>query len=293
MTAIEMCKLLSAILIKKGMYAVESDIVAQRMIDADIMGRSEFGCLSIIESVKSIDLGDIDPRALSMIKSDTPATAWIDANEGMGHVAASKGSTEAVQKAKAVGIGAVVISNSQNLGSPLVYARLIAQAGMIGCCLTCPPASPAVEDELEEQTFFGRQPAAFAVPAHEATIGYEFSFGADRPLRHQIPAELSTSLGLLQCLLTSGLSGAKTPPEKTRGPLHERFEHFIIAIDPAAFAGPEKLAKTVESLVKHVDSQENSPAYRAAITESPFLPEESTLLQINELAERLRISNVK
>lgn len=290
MTASEMRKLLAAILIKKGMYAVEAETVAQRMIDADIMGRSEFGCLSVVESVKSIDLGDIDPRAISMKKSETPATAWFDANEGMGHVAASKGTTEAIEKAKAVGIGVVVISNSQNLGSPLVYARLVAQAGMIGCCLTCPPSSPEIEAELNEQTFFGRQPAAFAVPAHEATIGYEFSFGVDRPLRHQIPAELSASLGLLQCLLTSGLTGAKTPPEKTRGPLHERFEHFIIAIDPTAFAGPEKLAKTVESLVRHVDFQENSPAYRAAITESPFAPEESTLQQIHELAQKLKVS---
>ena len=77
------------------------------------MGRPQEGCGSLARYLDCMDMGDIDPRAISLRKSETPATALIDANEGMGQVAATKAMETAVEKARAVGIGMVLVANSQ------------------------------------------------------------------------------------------------------------------------------------------------------------------------------------
>ncbi|MCG6157223.1 Ldh family oxidoreductase [Rubinisphaera margarita] len=289
MTSSDMAKVLASIFIRKGMYAVEAETVAQRMIEADRIGRAEFGCVSVLSSVQSIDVGDIDPRALAMKKSETPGTILFDANEGMGHVAASKGTQAAIDKARTVGLGAAAISNSQSLGTPLVYACMAARAGMIGCCLTSTPAPKRDPDAPLEGLRFGRQPAAFAFPDGGTLAGYEFSFGEDRPLQHQLPGELSYTVGMLHAMLTSGLTGSKVPSAKTRGPLHERFEHFILVIDPAAFAGEAAMKKTVDALSEHVDAFKGEHATRAAIKEQAFELSADTLEQLQALAEKLKV----
>jgi len=289
MTSSDMAKVLASIFVRKGMYAVEAETVAARMIEADLIGRTEFGCISVLDSVRSIDVGDIDPRALAMKKSETPGTILFDANEGMGHVAASRGTEAAIEKAGTVGLGAAAISNSQSLGTPLVYACMAARAGMIGCCLTSTPGPKRDPDAPTNELNFGRQPAAFAFPDGETLAGYEFSFGEDRPLQHQLPGELSYTVGMLHAMLTSGLTGSKVPSAKTRGPLHERFEHFILVIDPAAFAGGAAMKKTVDTLREHVGSLDNENAARAAIKERPFELSSDSIEQLRALAEKLKI----
>ena len=277
------------VLVKKGMYEFEAELTADRLIDADRLGRHSEGCASLPGHVYSIDTGDVDPRAISIQKTETPAISFFDANEGMGHVAATKGMEQATEKAKELGVAIVVISNSQRLGSPLVYARLAALKGMIGVCVTSTANESHVEAFGSQHPLFGRQPFAYALPYQGNTVGFDFSFEADLGSEILIPNELSGPFGLLHAVLTCGLTGQKMPSEKTRGPALERTEHFLMAINPACFAGTDTLEKKLIDLGAHIEN--HGKALECHQSDAPggvqFEPE--TLEVLKQLAEKEKV----
>jgi len=288
MTFADTREFLVNVLVKKGMYAFEAETVADRMLDADALGRHADGCVSLSRYVNAMDLGDIDPRALSMQENDLPAIAFTDANEGMGHVAATKGMETAIEKAKTCGIGLAVIANSQSLGCPLIYARMAADAGLIGLCLSSTADKNASPDDRRRDLFLGSQPLAYAVPDAGQPLGFDFSFRADSKQSVTLPIELRGPVGFLHAILTCGLTGERMPGQQKKSTPVERTEHFLMAIDPAAFAGPEKMQQEVTELTAYLRNEGfelNKPK-----DESSFELPEATIAELRSLAEKERIA---
>ena len=129
-------KLIVTVLVRKGMFEVEADIVAARMTEADLRGIHSHGSRTLGKYVAAIDAGDIDPRAMSITTCDTLAMAVIEASGGMGHVSATRGMELAIAKAREVGTGTVVIKKGQHFGAAGVYTMLAAKEGMIGFATT-------------------------------------------------------------------------------------------------------------------------------------------------------------
>ncbi|MBL4883276.1 MAG: Ldh family oxidoreductase [Planctomycetaceae bacterium] len=280
---------LTSILVNKGMYAFEAELAAERLLDADRLKKCTEGCASLPRHVNAMDTGDIDPRAISIQVSNTPAISFVDANEGLGHVAATKGMDLAIERAKELGLAIVVVSNSQALGSPLVYARLAALKGMIGLCVTSTSGVSHVEAFESDQAIFGRQPFAYALPYQGNTIGFEFAFEAEHDNEILIPAELSGPFGLLHAVLTCGLTGQKMPVEKKRGPSLERTEHFLMVINPASFAGSDTLEKKLSDLGAHIEDNGRAlDSHETGIeTDIKLTPE--TIEALKELGTKLKI----
>lgn len=289
MTVAELRPFLIQVLIKKGMYAYEAEIVADRLLDADALGRPREGCASLASYLDCMDMGDIDPRAIALRKSDTPATALIDANEGMGQVAATKAMETAIEKARAVGIGMVLVANSQQLGCPLVYARMAALQGLIGLCLSSTAEKILPGEDGATHLFLGSQPMAYAVPYGETSLGFDFSFQPESNSKVTLPAELSAPLGLLHAVLTCGLTGERMPSEKTRGPHLERTEHVMVAINPEAFAGIAKLQRKTEALEEYF-RQHGLPLDVQMLSADPFRTISPELLsQLQAIAVRAKV----
>src|SRR5258708_22112014 len=72
---------------RKGMFAAEAEIVAERMIEADVQLRFGEGVGTLPDYLDAMDLGDIDPRARIITVVESPAIAMLDGSTGMGHVA--------------------------------------------------------------------------------------------------------------------------------------------------------------------------------------------------------------
>ena len=83
-------QLVIKLLQRKGMFVAEAEIVAERMIEADLQQRPGDGAGSLPEYLEAIDLGDIDPRARLITVSETPAIAVLDGSSGMGHVGTTR-----------------------------------------------------------------------------------------------------------------------------------------------------------------------------------------------------------
>lgn len=204
---------------RKGMFAAEAQIVADRMIEADLEQRSSEGIGTLTEYLDAMDLGDIDPRARIITISETPAIALLDGSTGMGHVATTKAMELAVQKASTVGTGTVVIKNCRPCGDLGGIVRQAAVRGLIG--LVASSFDTGSSDAAGELTL------AWAIPGPEGRAPL-IQRGNDQPLNGALP--------LLFNILSAGMAGADPAPRKRKAVrVANTVEYSLMAISPDQF----------------------------------------------------------
>lgn len=99
------------------------------------------------------------------ILKETPTTAVMDANNGMGMVVSQKAMQMAIDKAKQYGMGMVAVRNSTHYGIAGYYAGMAAKAGMIG--ITGTNARPSIAPTFGVENMLGTNPLTFALPTDE------------------------------------------------------------------------------------------------------------------------------
>lgn len=261
------------VLVKKGMFAVEAEICADRLIDADVRGIHSHGTRALPRYIKAMDEGNIDPRASIATVTETPAMAVLDGNKGMGHVVSTKAMQLAIKKAKEIGTGTVAVTRSQHYGAASVYVLLAVQEGCIGYSTTS-TAYPTVAAYGSKQAAVANNAFAWGVPSQsdppfvldmacaEASWGKVESrklYGLPLPdgwaldadgnptndaaaAKTLLPAAGARGFGLAyMCSVLAGpLVGRRMPIRKRRDPYLEGSEHFFYAIDPTKFGDVEK-----------------------------------------------------
>jgi LDH2 family malate/lactate/ureidoglycolate dehydrogenase len=270
-----------AVLIRKSMFQFDADIVADRMLDADLRGIEGHGCVALPRYVEMMDSGNVDPRGRVLVERETPATAVMDGSRAMGQVAATRGMELAIKKARDVGTGTIVIHHSLHLGAASAYALLAAREGLIGCCISN-PAGRGVAAPGTTRSAVANAPFAWAIPAADGPpIVIDFACGATswgklRVLQAYglpIPDGLAFdeqgqpthepsvgktlapaggvqgfALGLIANLVISGLSGGKPFHKKSGTVLTECSEHLLTATNIEAFADRDRfLTKAAEA----------------------------------------------
>lgn len=106
------------------------------------------------------------------VLKETPTTAVLDANDGMGMVVSKKAMNLAIEKAKKYGMGMVAVRNSTHYGIAGYYATMASKAGMIG--ITGTNARPSIAPTFGVENMLGTNPLTFALPTDE-----EFPFVLD------------------------------------------------------------------------------------------------------------------
>lgn len=160
-------------LIAAGVPRQDAEIISDVLIKADMLGIDSHG----VNRLKPIYLDRIKDGILNpLIKIDvikeTFTTAVLDANNGMGHVAAHKAMSLCIEKAKVYGMGMVAVRNSSHYGIAGYYGLMAAEAGMIG--ITGTNARPSIAPTFGVENMLGTNPLTFVMPTDE-----EFPFFLD------------------------------------------------------------------------------------------------------------------
>ena len=95
----------------------------------------------------------------------SPTTAIIDGNNGMGMVIGKRSMALALDKARQFGMGMVVAKNSTHYGIAGYYALMAAEQGMIG--ITGTNARPAIAPTFGVEPMLGTNPLTFGMPSDE------------------------------------------------------------------------------------------------------------------------------
>ena len=144
----------------------EAETLADSLVDADIHGLSTHGVSRVNIYIRRIQKGLIDPRAEITFDKRGPSVIAVDAGNGLGQVQASKVLEELISMAKAGGIAAATIRNSQHFGALSYYCNRAAQEDMILIAMTT--AEPSMSPEGGCQPYFGTNPIAASFPTGKA-----------------------------------------------------------------------------------------------------------------------------
>jgi LDH2 family malate/lactate/ureidoglycolate dehydrogenase len=109
-------------------------IAAEVMVEANLCGVDSHGVRMLPGFIALARNGKINPKARVGVIKETPVIAHLDANLAPGHVVSVQAMKMAVEKAKASGIGFVLVRNSTHWGRAAYYPVLAAREGCAGIC---------------------------------------------------------------------------------------------------------------------------------------------------------------
>ena len=158
----ELKKIVSSIFRKYGLSKKDSDISANALINAELVGAYGHGLSRLKMYCDRISKKVINPKAKIKIKKISQSISHIDANDSIGFVAADVAIKKAIQNAKKTGIGLVAVKNSGHYGLSGYYAEQAVKKNLVTMIYTNGP--PAVAPHGALKSLFGTNPICFGTP---------------------------------------------------------------------------------------------------------------------------------
>lgn len=140
-----------------------SRMAAEVLIDADLKGIDSHGIARLPGYVRLWEKQRINATPNIHIVHETPSTAVIDGDAGLGLVVAPEAMRLAIKKAETAGTGWVSVRNSNHYGIAGYHALMAVANEMIGISMT--NASPLVAPTFSAERLLGTNPIAVAIPA--------------------------------------------------------------------------------------------------------------------------------
>lgn len=267
----------------------EAAVTTEHLVQASLRGVDSHGITLLGVLAERIRSGQIVPGRLVFIRRETPTTAWLDGQHGLGPVLAMQATALAQQKAERCGLAAVSLKDGNYVGALAPFVEQLAHAGLIGVAMA--NATPRVAPAGGRQGLHGTNPIAWGAPGmdEDEPLVFDAATGhaaarivqaADegRPIPSGIALDrdgqpttdpeaaaqgtllpvggaLGFGMGLLVDLLTGGLAGApvgRQVPDVSQldGPYGCSF--FALAINPAYLGGADAVRAAVTQLVAQI-----------------------------------------
>ncbi|HMR58764.1 MAG TPA: Ldh family oxidoreductase, partial [Cyclobacteriaceae bacterium] len=154
-----------AVDIFKKMNCPEADaqLAANVLLSADLRGIDSHGVARLSGYVRLWEAKRINSQPNIKVVHETPSTAVVDGDGGLGLVVAPKAMEIAMQKAAVAGTGWVAVKGSNHFGIAGYHAMMALQKDMIGMAMT--NASPLVAPTFSVERLLGTNPICVAIPA--------------------------------------------------------------------------------------------------------------------------------
>ena len=153
------------VFIHMGCSLEHAALASEVLLSADLRGIDSHGIARLSGYVRLCEEKRINTRPHIRVVHETPSTAVVDGDAGLGLVVAPFAMEVAIQKAAAAGTGWVSVKNSNHFGIAGYHAMKALDQDMIGMAMT--NASPLVAPTFSTERMLGTNPIAVAIPAKE------------------------------------------------------------------------------------------------------------------------------
>jgi uncharacterized oxidoreductase len=280
-----------------GVPAGDAAWVARLLVRANLRGHDSHGVIRVPQYAGSIRKGETNPRPAIQVLQETPTTAIVDGDLGLGQVVARRATEVGLEKAARQGLAAVGVRRSNHIGRLADYAELAAEQGFVALvphggiarrlstnplAVAVPGAGGSVAISVDMATSIVAEgkvrvkrnrkeplPAGWAIdPAGRPVSDPEVFYGPPRAGLLPAGGHKGTALGLIVEVLGGILSGEGAIGERT-GPVHNGT--FLVLIEVARFLPLLEFTGQVTDLVGWVKSA--TPAAGVAEVLVPGEPE--------------------
>ncbi len=146
-----------------GCSEAQAQNASDVLITADLRGVDSHGVARLLGYVRLWEIGRVNTRPNLQVVHETPSTAVMDGDRGLGLIVAPEAMALAIEKARQVGSGWVAAKNSNHFGIAGYHAMLALEHDMVGIAMT--NASPLVAPTFSKEKMLGTNPIAVAIPA--------------------------------------------------------------------------------------------------------------------------------
>ncbi len=161
-----------AVFEKIGCSKAHAETATNALLSADLRGIDSHGIARLVGYVRLWEAKRVNASPDIRIVHESPSTATVDGDSGLGLVVAPFAMELAIQKAKTAGTGWVAVENSNHFGIAAYHAMKALASDMIGIAMT--NASALVAPTFSNERLLGTNPICVAVPS-----GVEPPFVAD------------------------------------------------------------------------------------------------------------------
>ncbi len=126
----------AAVMTAAGLLPEDAAIVADSLVYADGRDLSSHGVARLTIYVRRLEAGLVNPRPRMRFVLEDGATSLLHADNGPGQVAAARAMARAIESARAFGIGACAVRESNHCGAMAYYTEMASARGMIGLALS-------------------------------------------------------------------------------------------------------------------------------------------------------------
>ena len=156
----------SEVFVKLGVPDEDARMAADVLVYADLRGVETHGMsnnnLGRIYT-RDIKVGKINPAAELSIVRETPVTALVDGNMGLGLSIGVRAMNMAIEKARNSFIGMVAVKNSHHFGAAQYFSMMAVSHGMIGISST--NSNPVVLPTGGREPVYGTNPISVSAPS--------------------------------------------------------------------------------------------------------------------------------
>lgn len=153
----------SSVFTKMGCSDEHAKLASDVLIKSDLRGIDSHGVARLSGYVRLWEKKRINAKPNIKIVHETPTTATIDGDAGLGLVVAPFAMKVAIEKAEKYGSGWVSVKNSNHFGIAGYHSLMAVEKDMIGISMT--NASPLVAPTYANERLLGTNPMCYAFPA--------------------------------------------------------------------------------------------------------------------------------
>lgn len=290
-----------------GVPAEDATRTARMLVQTSLWGIDSHGVARTTHYLNRITQGSIAVRPDLTFTRSAAGTGQVDGGHGLGFVVCEFAMRHAIDLAREAGVGAVGVANSSHCGAIGLYTRQAARAGMIGIAFTHSDAF--VTPHGGNRAFFGTNPISIAFPGADperplcvdlatsivpwnrimnarregrpvapglgVNAAGEDSTNPDeivavKPMAEHKGYALAFAIDMLCGPLNGMAFGPHVTPMYAQLDRHRQLGSFMLAIDPARFAGGALLAGALLAATAEVKAQKEGvlapgdPEYRSA-----------------------------
>jgi L-2-hydroxycarboxylate dehydrogenase (NAD+) len=153
----------NAVFKKIGCSTEHANLATEVLLSADLRGIDSHGIARLSGYFRLWEANRINANPTIKIIHETPSTAVVDGDGGLGLVVAPNAMKIAIAKAKLCGTGWVSVQHSNHFGIAGYHSMMALEHDMIGISMT--NASPLVAPTFSVERLLGTNPIAVAIPA--------------------------------------------------------------------------------------------------------------------------------
>lgn len=158
-------RFMGEVLAVAGADRASAAAVTRALVTASRMGTDSHGLRLLPHYLQALKGGRINGAPNMVFYQRLAATGFLDADDGMGHLAGYTAMEHATAMAEVAGIGAVAVGNSSHFGAAGCYALAAAERGCVGMVFC--NSDPLVLLHNGAKPFHGTNPIAFAAPVED------------------------------------------------------------------------------------------------------------------------------